>query len=143
MEQNTTSSIAFPYMIDVARSHVSVVNGNASVVNRTRLLMLTEPTELYNEPTFGVGLKKYLWQYNTANVRAMMQDRIKDQLRIHEPCVDSDNTSFADGLIFTGQDDTLRDKLQTLKMTVGLQTIFQDRLNLTIDLDSERARMFN
>lgn len=130
-------------MIDVARNVVSTVNGNRSVVNRSRLLMLTEPTELYNEPTFGVGLKRYLWQYNTQNVRAMMQNRIKDQLRLHEPCVDADNTSFADGLLTTGSEETLRDKLQTLKMTIGLQTIFNDKLDLTIDIESERQKMFN
>lgn len=130
-------------MIDVARNVVSTVNGNRSVVNRSRLLMLTEPTELYNEPTFGVGLKRYLWQYNTQNVRAMMQNRIKDQLRLHEPCVDADNTSFADGLLATGSEETLRDKLQTLKMTIGLQTIFNDKLDLTIDIESERQKMFN
>ena len=130
-------------MIDVARNVISTVNGNRSVVNRSRLLMLTEPTELYNEPTFGVGLKRYLWQYNTQNVRAMMQNRIKDQLRLHEPCVDADNTSFADGLLATGSEETLRDKLQTLKMTIGLQTIFNDKLDLTIDIESERQKMFN
>ena len=54
-----TSSISFPNMFDVTGNCVSVVEDSQSIVNRTRLLMLTEPTELYMNPDFGVGLKKY------------------------------------------------------------------------------------
>ena len=62
-----TNSLAWPSMFDVARNKVSVIEDNQSVVNRSKLLILTDPTELYMNPNFGVGLKKYLWQYNTAN----------------------------------------------------------------------------
>lgn len=112
-------------MFDVVRNRVAVLEGNASIVNRTRLLMLTEPTELYNAPTFGVGLKKYLFQYNNDNVKAMIQDRIKDQLRLFEPCCDADATDFADGLIFSGSQDNAQN-FNRLEMSVGLKTIFGD-----------------
>lgn len=145
MPDEYTNSWSFPNCFDVARSRVSITEGNASVVNRSRLLLLTEPTELYNEPNFGVGLKRYLWQYNTANTKAIVQDRIKDQLRIHEPCVDADATSFADGLLFSGDDaseNNMLNRMQSLRMTVGLKTTFQDNINISIDLEQARAEMF-
>lgn len=136
-----TTSLAWPYMFDVARNVVSVVSDNVSIVNRCKLLILTEPTELYNSPTFGVGLKRYLWQYNTENTKAIIKDRIKDQLNEHEPCVDSEFTTFADGLIFTGDADPgmSAQEYNQLKMTVGLATIYGDKLDVdlnTSDLQS-------
>lgn len=142
---NNTTSWAWPNMIDVSRNMVAIKKGGDSIVNRTKLLFLTEPTELYNNPTFGVGLKQYLWQYNTANTKAIIQDRMKAQLAEHEPCVEADTTQFADGLLFTGVDDpstgTVAD-LNSLKMTVGLQTIYKDLVDVTIDLQKEQDKLF-
>lgn len=139
-----TQSLSWPNMFDVARNRVAVKEGNSSIVNRSKLLILTEPTELYNEPTFGVGLKKYLWQYNTKNVRAIIQDKIKSQLKQHEPCVNADDTSFADSLLFTGSGESVPtvNEANQLKMTVGLQTIYEDTLQVVINLEEERIKMF-
>ena len=129
-----TSSIAWPNMINVARNCISVYEDNRSITNRTKLLMLTDPTELYNMVDQGVGLKRYLWQYNTPNTAALVKERIKDQLRKYEPCVYSEKTSFADGLLYTGteQDEYNPQRFNQLKMTVGLSTIFGD----TVDIDT-------
>ena len=126
-----TTSLAFPNMINVAGNRVSVKSDKDSVINRVRLLMLTDPTELYNSPDFGVGLKRYLWQYNTANTSALIQDRIVQQLRKYEPCVIADSTSFADGLVFSP--DTVQSMYNELKMTVGLHTIFEDELSIVLN----------
>ena len=130
-----TSSIAFPNMLDPARNCVNVVEDNASIVNRTRLLFLTDPTELYNSPDFGVGLRRYLWQYNTENIQAIIQDKMVAQLDKHEPCVDAAKTKFADSLLFTGADSAIAKEIDfnTLTMTVGLVTKYQDTLEVTID----------
>lgn len=127
-----TNSIAFPNMLDPARNKVSTLEDNASIVNRTKLLILTNPTELYNSPTFGVGLKRYLWQYNTDNVKAMIQDRIKLQLAEHEPCVDAESTQFSDGLLFTGNNDSTAASFNQLNMTVAVQTVYKDTLSIDL-----------
>lgn len=144
MSDYNTNSFAFPKMLDVTRNRVATYEGNRSIVNRTKLLILTNPTELYNSPTFGVGLKRYLWQYNTSNTKAIIQDRIKEQLREHEPYVDADMTSFSDGLVFTGDATAEFDPADynRLKMTVGLSTIYKDELNVVIDLEKEQIKMF-
>ena len=128
----TTNSWAFPNLFSVAQNQVSMLEDNASVVNRSRLLILTEPTELYNNPDFGVGLKRHLWQYNQPNQQAIICDRIKEQLRLHEPCSIPDKTEFSDGLLFTGagQTSSALDKMQKLEMTVGIVTTYGDKLKV-------------
>lgn len=128
-----TSSIRFPNMIDPARNIVNVVEDNASIINRTQLLLLTEPTELYNEPEFGVGLKRYIWQYNGEAVRGMLQDRIRKQIGLWEPCVDAQATEFVDGLLFTeGNISTPIQDISDLKLTIGLKTRFGDEVPLNV-----------
>ena len=129
-----TNSIKFPNKIDVASNRVGLYTDNESVVNRTRLLFLSDPTSLYNSPDFGVGLRRYQFQYNNKNTVAMIQDKMKEQLKLHEPCVDPESTEFSDGLIFSEADkQNIVNNFNTLKMTVGLRTIFNDRLEVEVD----------
>lgn len=138
-----TSSISFPNLFDLTRNCVAVRYDSASVTNRTRLLILTEPTELYNNPTFGVGLKRYLWQYNTPNTKAIIQERIKSQLAEHEPCVEADKTVFVDGLVSNGFNQSKTEfNPNALEMTVELQTVYKDVLDVTLDLSEEQNKMF-
>ncbi len=130
---SNTNSWNFPNMLDITTNKINIVTDEASVVNRTRLLILTESTELYNNPDFGVGLKRYLWQYNTENVRAMLKDRIKDQLRLHEPCVEADQTEFSDNLMDEEINRFSPQEYNRLKMTVGLKTTFGGVANLPLD----------
>ncbi|MCM1286605.1 MAG: GPW/gp25 family protein [Bacteroides sp.] len=133
-----TNSLAFPNMFNIANNCVSVLEDNTSIVNRVRLLILTEPTELYNSPNFGVGLKRHLWQYNTDNEKAIIRDRVVEQLRLHEPCCDAEKTQFADGLLFTGSDELSAQNFNQLKMTIAVQTTFGD----TLEIESAANEIF-
>ena len=129
-----TNSLAWPNMLDPTRNQVSIVSDNESLVSRTRLLILSEPTSLYNSPLFGVGLKRHLWQYNNENQKAIIRDRIVEGLRINEPCVDPDSTQFTDGLLFTGDSqDNIGQEYNKLKMTVALTTNYQSTLEINLN----------
>lgn len=129
-----TNSIAFPNMFDVARNKVAILEDEASVVNRTKLLFLTEPTELYNNLNQGVGLRQHLWKYNNDNVVAMIKDKIIEQLRLHEPCVLPDQTQFSDSLISEEPEPVEHfNDANRLKMTVGLQTTFGNIAEVSIN----------
>lgn len=131
-----TTSLAFPDMFNVSQNKVTVLEDSRSVVNRSRLLILTNPTELYNSPNFGVGLHRHMWKYNTENERAIILDRIKEQLRLHEPYVNPDETSYADGLLFTGGSEQHEAyKANELEMTVSLSTTFTDNVSVRIGQD--------
>lgn len=140
---NNTTSLSWPNMFDVIKTRVIVKEGDLSITNRCKLLLLTDPTELYNSPTFGVGLKRYLWQYNTKNTQAIIHERIREQLRLFEPCVDADKTSFADGLLFTpSENKTYIDQVNKLEMTIGLATKYKTQINVTLDIDKENKRLY-
>lgn len=132
-----TTSLAFPNMFNITTNQVSVIENTSSVANRTRLLILTEPTELYNNPDFGVGLKRYLWKYNNEATRGMVKDRITEQLRLHEPCVYPERTQYSDGLLFSGDATQNIQDPNTMTLTVALQTIFEEEARVVLNSDQD------
>lgn len=132
-----TTSLAFPNMFNITTNQVSVIENTSSVANRTRLLILTEPTELYNNPDFGVGLKRYLWKYNNEATRGMVKDRITEQLRLHEPCVYPERTQYSDGLLFSGDATQNIQDPNTMTLTVALQTIFEEEARVALNSDQD------
>ena len=127
-----TNSLSWPNMFDVARNTTSVATDAQSIVNRVKLLMLTEPTELYNNLEFGLGLRRHLWQYNTDNQIAIIKDRLVEQLKLHEPCVDAEKTQIVKGLLFTGTDASVNQQYNSLNVTVSVVTIFGDTLEVNV-----------
>ena len=119
-----TNSWAWPNIFNVSQNQINIVEDNKSIVSRTRLLILSEPTSLFNSPDFGVGLKRHLWQYNTENQKAIIKDRIVAQLKLNEPSVFPEKTQYADGLLFTGSpSDDINQDYNQLKMTVAVVTL--------------------
>lgn len=142
MRSDNTNSLSWPNLFDVSRNCVAVKNDNSSIVSRTRLLILSDPTELYNDPSFGVGLKKYLWQYNTENTKAIIKDRIVEQLREREPSVIPDKTMFSDELIYTGSPtDGNAMEYNQLKMTVQLTTAYEDVISVELNSNDLQKRI--
>ena len=134
-----TTSLAFPNMFNIAANKVNVLENTNSVANRTRLLILTEPTELYNNPDFGVGLKRHLWKYNNTAERGLVKDRITEQLRLHEPCVYPEKTQYSDGLLFS-EDESQNNPLtehNTMSLTVALQTVFKEEVKIELNPDDQ------
>lgn len=131
-----TTSWAFPDIFDVAQNRVATLEDKLSIVNRTRLLILTEPTSLYNEPNQGVGLRQFIGQYNTDNKKAEIRDLTVNQLRLHEPCVIPDQTQWASGLLFTGSSTASSNfKQDKLEMTMSLKTVYDTTAE--VDLNSD------
>lgn len=129
-----TNSWAWPNIFNVSQNQVNIVEDNKSIVSRTRLLILSEPTSLFNSPDFGVGLKRHLWQYNTENQKAIIKDRIVDQLKLNEPSVLPEKTQYADGLLFTGSpSDDINQDYNQLKMTVAVVTNYNETLEVKVE----------
>lgn len=118
----TETSFAFPNLFDVARSKVNIFVDTRALTSRVRLLLLTEPTELYMVPNFGVGLKKYLFTYNNDNTVALIRDKLIEQLRIWEPGVIPEETKVERGLKYSEVDNADENALETnhLKLTITL-----------------------
>lgn len=133
------TSWSWPNMFDVARGQVNLYRDTKSIVNRVKLLLLTEPTELYNNPNFGVGLKKYLFIYNTENVPAMIRDDLVEQLKIWEPGVIAEETQVTKGLSYTvdpnSPDTSIAANLAKLNLTVTLTTSRMKTVSFSVTSD--------
>lgn len=127
-----TTSINFPNMFNVTQGKVSILEDATSVTNRVKLLLLTEPTELYNNPDIGAGLKQYLFQYNTPNTMARVSDKIKEQLQKYEPCCDIENTQIINGLKYSGEDNPEQNQLD---LTVEVVTKFGAKMSIPLNND--------
>ena len=130
-----TSSWSWPNIFDVARSKVNLYNDTKSITNRVKLLLLTEPTELYMNPRFGVGLKKFLFRYNSDNVVALIQDQLIEQLRLWEPGVIAEETTVVRNNPRTSEDSlgiSVPEKMDTLDLTVTLVTSRMKTVSFTI-----------
>lgn len=128
-----TSSLSHPNLFDVARGKVAAINDAASIANRVKLLLLTEPTELYNSPTFGVGLKKYMFQYNSVNIAAQVREKLVEQLKLWEPCVDADATRVENGNLYSQSDELQQLDLNHLRLTVTVYTTFGNTVTISVD----------
>lgn len=127
-----TTSWAWPNIFNVAQNKVAIYEDNQSVVSRCRLLLLTDPTEIYNEPMQGVGLRRYMYRYNTDNVKAEIRDRAADQFELFDPSVNAPETQYVPGLQFTGDaDNSIIQKYNQLEMTLSVQTIYGDTLEIS------------
>jgi phage baseplate assembly protein W len=82
-------------------------------------------------PTYGVGLKRYLFQYNNDNIIAEMRDRIVEQLRVWEPCVDPDKTTLTRGLDYTGEGNELQTG-NVLNLTLTVYSIYGEALEINL-----------
>lgn len=133
------TSWSWPNMFDVARGQVNLYRDTKSIVNRVKLLLLTEPTELYNNPNFGVGLKKYLFIYNTENVPAMIRDDLVEQLKIWEPGVIAEETQVTRGLNYTADpnspDTSIAANLAKLNLTITLTTSRMKTVSFSVTSD--------
>ena len=138
-----TNSIPMPNMFNVAQNQVAVITDANSVVNRSRLLILTEPTEIYNEPDQGVGLKRHLFKYNNENEKAIIKDRIVEQLRKHEPQCVPDHTQFTDNLLFSSVlGSAYNQSYNQLDMTVAIETVFGGAVDVNLNMNSLEQSLY-
>ena len=132
------TSISWPNMFDVARNKVNLYANEQSLVNRIKLLILTDPTELYMEPNFGVGLKKHIFKYNNDNVIALIQDELIQQLRLWEPGVIAQDTEVTRGDNYSwslggGKTwDNVSMKANILDLQITVHTIYNRRVTFGI-----------
>ncbi|HIA11076.1 MAG TPA: hypothetical protein EYN69_03265 [Flavobacteriales bacterium] len=60
-----------------------------------KMLILTNPGERVMEPSFGVGLKRYLFENFSENVYAEIDTRIREQVNIYMPAIAIREIEFA------------------------------------------------
>ena len=62
-------------------------SGEENVRQSIRVILLTEPNERLMLPTFGAGLRRYLFEPNTVETRRLVEEDIRNALERWEPRV--------------------------------------------------------
>ena len=90
INKNVTIGVAFPL------DSVNMFKGTTTVKEQVKSnlinLLLTEPGERVNEPNFGVGLKKLLFEQNP-NVE-VLKEKINTQIEFYIPTVTLSDVNF-------------------------------------------------
>lgn len=73
---------AFPPLPDPG---FGTVAGADAVAQSLVTLLLTEPGERIGRPTYGVGLRRYLFAPNNVGTRTLIQQSVAEAVRAHEP----------------------------------------------------------
>jgi phage baseplate assembly protein W len=78
--------IAFPPHVG-ADGRIAWSEGETNIRENIEIILRTEERERLNLPTFGGGLRRFLFEPNTVTTRFQIQDRIKRALQQWEPRV--------------------------------------------------------
>ncbi len=68
----------------------SLVAGEEAVAQALRTILLTEPGERIARPTYGAGLRRFLFAPNNVTTRALIQDAVRGAIQRDEPRVKLD-----------------------------------------------------
>jgi phage baseplate assembly protein W len=84
--------LSFPPRVG-ADGRLAVSADDDNVRESIRLILLTEPGERLLREEFGCGLRRFLFEPNTATTRALIRDRITQSLGRWEPRVSLDDVT--------------------------------------------------
>lgn len=76
--------VAFPPRLD-ANGRVEWSSGHRSVRESIRIILTTEPGERLMMPSFGAGLRSFLFEPNVATTHRLIEERIQHAMRRWEP----------------------------------------------------------
>ena len=102
--------------------------GEDNVRESIRLILLTEPGERLMREEFGCGLRRYLFEPNTATTRALIKERIQNALARWEPRVRVDDVS-----VESDAEDARVVAVQISFRLVATQAV--GHMNLTLQLE--------
>lgn len=76
--------MAFPPHVG-ADGHIAWSEGEANIREAIEIVLRTEERERVNLPSFGAGLRRFLFEPNTVSTRFQIEDRIAKALQQWEP----------------------------------------------------------
>tara|TARA_R100000353_G_C6471262_1_gene186668 strand:+ start:114 stop:521 length:408 start_codon:yes stop_codon:yes gene_type:complete len=111
-----------------------LVNVRQAVKQNFKCLLLTAPGERIMDPSFGVGMKKYIFQNHGPEVEKNIRVNIRQQAQKYMPFI-----SIVDATIVFGDPaDAKTDSTASNKLSLSISYVIQsvgisDILNLTLD----------
>lgn len=77
------NSISFPKLF--TNSSTIVVKDKVATSQDLKLLLMTECGEFYDDPNFGVNIRKYMYNQNNTILAGIIEDEIYSKIKIFSP----------------------------------------------------------
>jgi phage baseplate assembly protein W len=100
------TGVAFPILADPGSRWVS---GPDVVLQALRSLLLTEPGERIGRPTYGCGLKRFLYSPNNVTTRTLIAQTVTNAIERDEPRVVLDGVEVVSHVGLPGDDGSRGD----------------------------------
>lgn len=75
------------------------------IIQNLKMLLLTAPGERMMEPSFGVGLRNYLFENNASSTYDTIEVKIKEQVAFYMPFVEVDSIDFNPMYVASGTNE--------------------------------------
>jgi phage baseplate assembly protein W len=121
--------ISFPPRIG-SDGRMSWSAGPQNIRESIKVILLTEPQERLMLPEMGTGLRKFLFEPNTAATHRLIQEQINQSLELWEPRISLESVAV--------EPDTRDEQAVTITITYQLvATGESDQVGLTVRLGSQ------
>ena len=87
-----------------------------------KMLILTDPGERVMEPSFGVGLKSYLFENFGTPTQSQIESKIREQIGIYMPAIQLRNIRFAAA---DADSNTLGVSIEYAIPSIGIQDLLE------------------
>ena len=93
---------AFPPAFNLELGTVETVSDEEDIKQSLRIIIETIPGERVMFPTFGCGIRRYVFESNDPTHRSMLKDSISDALLYNEPRIKLDKIDLTDDTLEYG-----------------------------------------
>jgi len=92
-------AVSLPLSQDSQDGYLMLKDYKSVIKQNLKCLVLTIPGERMMEPSYGVGLKTYLFQSTQEGIHLQIEDKIRDQVRLYMPVVRIEEIQFQLGTL--------------------------------------------
>jgi len=125
-----------PLSVSTIDGHYKMLTDYPEAVKQNlKMLLLTAPGERIMSPSYGVGLRNYLFELAGSDFRNILYLAISNQIKTHLPYVVVDNILVNDSISTQGIYNTLSDNMVEIVISYNIRTFnnYRDTLTITVN----------
>lgn len=137
MDERSTSFLgkgwAFPPEFNYEMGTVKTVNDEEDIRQSLRIILGTIPGERVMFPTFGCGIRKFVFESNDPTQISMLRDAIYDAILYHEPRIKLEKIEIKDNT-------QIKDKAQ-MESWMQIEGLIHIHIYYTVIITNTRSNM--
>ena len=129
--------VNIPLVVDPTDSAYKLLDNVEDVVRQNlKMLVLTSPGERIQVPSFGVGIRRYLFENMNSSTRTRIEQKIQEQVRAFMSYLTIDNIDISVPLNDFGSPDESLSNVLFIKISYNVKSFrsFSDFLTLELTI---------